>query len=80
MSDDATASEHERKRQRLAIAKSYSKYLTDAPNGMEHDLFGITNVAVNAPLALIQCSLQCEVALLERLAGAGLLIDQKWAR
>ena len=70
----STASEHERKHDRLAIAESYEQYLMHAPNGMEVDLFGYADVLVNAPLALIQHGLQCQVNLLERLSRDGLLL------
>lgn len=71
----STASEQESRHERLSIAEAYSDYLTHPPNGMEHDLFGDANVVINAPLALIQCSLQCEVSVLQRLASAGLLLN-----
>ena len=70
----STAAEHEQRHDRLAIAEAYEDYLDSAPNGLENDLFDDTNVFINAPLALIQCSIKCQVDLLERLSRDGLLL------
>ena len=70
----STASEQERHHDRLGIATAYADYLLHPPNGLESDLFGSTNCVVNGPLALIQCGLQSQVDLLERLSRDGLLL------
>lgn len=70
----STAGDHERRHDRLAIAEAYVDYLDGFPNGLEYDLFGMATVFENAPLAMIQCSLACQVDLLERLSRDGLLL------